>query len=88
MSTVSWSTDYLTVRPQFVSFDHVLSDVVVSDKRVPQSTVLSPFLFTLYIKKLFLKHRFMPPSEVFLNDSEVVERVSCVSSGQEAEYKG
>ena len=45
---ISWVTDYLTGRPQFVRLGSVLSDVVVSDIRAPQGTVLSPFLFTLY----------------------------------------
>ena len=45
---ISWITDYLTGRPQFVHLGRVLSDVVVSDTGAPQGTVLSPFLFTLY----------------------------------------
>ena len=45
---ISWITDYLTGRPQFVRLGSVLSDVVVSDTGAPQGTVLSPFLFTLY----------------------------------------
>ena len=44
---ISWITDYLTDRPQFVRLGSVLSDVVVSDTGAPQGTVLSPFLFTL-----------------------------------------
>ncbi|KAI3375550.1 hypothetical protein L3Q82_003877 [Scortum barcoo] len=47
-SMISWITDYLTGRPQFVRLGSVLSDVVVSDTGAPQGTVLSPFLFTLY----------------------------------------
>ena len=47
-STVSWITDYLTDRPQFVRLGSVLSDVVMSGVGAPQGTVLSPFLFTLY----------------------------------------
>ena len=47
-SVISWITDYLTGRPQFVRLGSVLSDVVVSDVGAPQGTVLSPFLFTLY----------------------------------------
>lgn len=45
---ISWITDYLTGRPQFVRMGRVLSDVVVSDTGAPQGTVLSTFLFTLY----------------------------------------
>ena len=39
---ISWITDYLTGRPQFVHLGSVLSDVVVSDTRAPQVTVLHP----------------------------------------------
>ena len=45
---ISWITDYLTGRPQFVRLGSVLPDVVVSDTGASQGTVLSPFLFTLY----------------------------------------
>ena len=44
---ISWITDYLTGRPQFVRLGSVLSDVVVSDTGAPQGTLLSPFLVTL-----------------------------------------
>lgn len=47
-SVISWITDYLTYRPQFVHLGSVLSDVGVGGKGAPQGTVLSPFLFTLY----------------------------------------
>ncbi|KAI3373538.1 hypothetical protein L3Q82_022142, partial [Scortum barcoo] len=39
-SMISWITDYLTGRPQFVRLGSVLSDVVVSDTGAPQGTVL------------------------------------------------
>ncbi|KAL6473956.1 hypothetical protein MHYP_G00175170 [Metynnis hypsauchen] len=45
---VSWIVDYLTGRPQYVRLQHCVSDRVVSNTGVPQGTVLSPFLFTLY----------------------------------------
>lgn len=47
-SIVSWITNYLTHRPQFVCLGSVLCDVVVSCTGAPQGTMLSSFLFTLY----------------------------------------
>ena len=55
-SIVSLITDYLTGRPQCVRIGSVLSDVVVSDTRAPQRTVLSPFLFTLYTTQCVYMH--------------------------------
>ena len=43
---VTWIIDYLTGRPQCVHLQHCVSDKVVSNTGAPQSTVLSPFLFT------------------------------------------
>ena len=51
-TVISWITDYLTGRPQFVCMGSVLSDAVVSDTGAPQGTVLSPFLFTFYTTDL------------------------------------
>ena len=45
---VEWITNYLSGRPQFVRLQGSRSDVLVSNTGVPQGTVLSPFLFTLY----------------------------------------
>ena len=45
---VSWITDYLTERPQFVRLKDCLSETVVCSTGAPQGTVLSPVLFTLY----------------------------------------
>ena len=41
-------TAYLTERPQYVGLKDCLSDTVVCSTGVPQGTVLSPVLFTLY----------------------------------------
>ena len=60
---ISWITDYLTGRPQFVRLGSVLSDVVVSDTGAPQGTVLSPFLFTLYTTDF--QYNSESPAEVF-----------------------
>ncbi|KAG5280591.1 hypothetical protein AALO_G00061860 [Alosa alosa] len=45
---VTWITDYLTRRPQFVRLKNCLSDTVICSTGAPQGTVLSPVLFTLY----------------------------------------
>ena len=44
---VAWITDYLTDRAH-VRLQGCLSDVVTSSTGIPQETVLSTFLFTLY----------------------------------------
>ncbi|CAJ1053355.1 hypothetical protein L3Q82_002231 [Xyrichtys novacula] len=72
-SIVSWITDYLTDRPQFVHLGSVLSSVVVSVAGAPQGTVLSPFLFTLYTTD------FQCHLQKFSDDSAVV---GCISRGK------
>ena len=52
LPTVSWITDYLTHRPQFVRLGTALSDVVLSDVGAPQGSMLAPYLFTLYTSDL------------------------------------
>lgn len=47
--TVSWVTDYLSDRMQFVRLSAALSDIVDSDIGASQGPVMAPFLFTLYI---------------------------------------
>ena len=42
------TTDYLTDRLHHVRLQGCLSDVVTSSTGIPEGTVLSPFLFTLY----------------------------------------
>lgn len=45
---VSWVTDCLTDRPQFVRLGAALPDVVESDVGAQQGSVLAPCLFALY----------------------------------------
>ena len=80
---ISWITDYLTGRPQFVRMGSVLSDAVVSDTGAPQGTVLSPFLFTLYTTDFQYNTRSCHLQK-FSDDSAVV---GCISEGQEEEYR-
>ena len=81
-SIVSWITDYLTGRPQFVRTGSVLSDVVVSDTGAPQGTVLSPFLFTLYTTDF----QYNTGSCHLQKSSDDLAVVGCISEGQEEEY--
>jgi len=80
---ISWVTDYLTGRPQFVRLGSVLSDVVVSDIRAPQGTVLSPFLFTLYTTD-FQYNSESRHLQKFSDDSTVV---GCIREGEAGEYR-
>ncbi|KAI3356197.1 hypothetical protein L3Q82_017181, partial [Scortum barcoo] len=82
-SMISWITDYLTGRPQFVRLGSVLSDVVVSDTGAPQGTVLSPFLFTLYTTD-FQYNSESCHLQKFSDDSAVV---GCIREGEEGEYR-
>lgn len=45
---IKWIYSYLTERPQFVRFNGIRSDVIVTNTGAPQGCVLSPILFTLY----------------------------------------
>ncbi|KAI3354721.1 hypothetical protein L3Q82_004504 [Scortum barcoo] len=82
-SLISWITDYLTGRPQFVRLGSVLSDVVVSDTGALQGTVLSPFLFTLYTTD-FQYNSESCHLQKFSDDSAVV---GCIREGEEGEYR-
>ena len=80
---ISWITDYLTGRPQFVRLGSVLSDMVVSDTGAPQGTVLSPFLFTLYTTD-FQYNSESCDLQKFSDDSAIV---GCIRGGEEGEYR-
>lgn len=47
-SFVTWITDYLTGRPQYVRLGNCVSGTLLSSTGAPQGSVLAPFLFTLY----------------------------------------
>ena len=82
-STISWITNYLTDRPQYVRLGSVLSDVVVGSIGAPQGTVLSPFLFTLYTSD-FQYNSESCHLQKFSDDSAVV---GCIRDGREEEYR-
>ncbi|KAL6478210.1 hypothetical protein MHYP_G00140450 [Metynnis hypsauchen] len=80
---VSWIVDYLTCRPQYVRLQHCVSDRVVSNTGVPQGTVHSPFLFTLYTMD-FSYCTETCHLQKFSDDSAIV---GCISKGDEEEYR-
>ncbi|KAI4881097.1 hypothetical protein NFI96_007135 [Prochilodus magdalenae] len=80
---VSWITDYLTGRPQYVRLKDCTSETVVSSTGAPQGTVLSPFLFTLYTSE-FRYNSETCHMQIFSHDTAIV---ACVRGGQEAEYR-
>ncbi|KAI4894909.1 hypothetical protein NFI96_007437 [Prochilodus magdalenae] len=80
---VSWITNYLTGRPQYVRLKDCMSETVVSSTGAPQGTVLSPFLFTLYTSD-FRYNSETCHMQKFSDDTAIV---ACVRGGQEAEYR-
>ncbi|KAK0142278.1 RNA-directed DNA polymerase from mobile element jockey [Merluccius polli] len=62
---------------------HCVSDTMVSNTGAPQGTVLSPFLFILYITDLSYQTESCHLQK-FSDDSAVV---GCISKGEEAEYR-
>ena len=82
-TVISWITDYLTGRPQFVRMGSVLSDAVVSDTGAPQGTVLSPILFTLYTTDF----QYNTGSCHLQNISDDLAVVGCIGEGQDEENR-
>ncbi|XP_045927410.1 uncharacterized protein LOC123984521 isoform X2 [Micropterus dolomieu] len=80
---VTWITDYLTERPQYVRLKGHTSDTVVSSIGAPQGTVLSPVLFTLYTSD-FQYNTGLCHIQKYSDDTVIV---SCIKDGQEEEYR-
>ena len=80
---VSWITDYLTERPQFVRLKDCVSETVLCSTGAPQETVLSPVLFTLYTSD-FTCNTESCHIQKFSDDSAIV---GCIRDGQECEYR-
>ncbi|KAL7869777.1 hypothetical protein AOLI_G00137650 [Acnodon oligacanthus] len=80
---MSCVVDYLTGRPQYVHLQHCVSDRVVSNIGVPQGTVLSPFLFTLYTMD-FSYCTETCHLQKFSDDSAIV---GCINKSDEREYR-
>lgn len=54
--TIMWVLDYFSCRPQFVRLSDNLSNILKTKTGAPQGTVLSLFLFALYILDYRHKH--------------------------------
>ncbi|XP_073668918.1 uncharacterized protein [Paramisgurnus dabryanus] len=80
---VSWITDYLTERPQFVRLNDCFSETVISSTGAPQGTVLSPFLFTLYTSDF----SYVSESCHMQKFSDDTVIMGCIRDGQEDEYR-
>ncbi|XP_010795062.1 3-hydroxyisobutyryl-CoA hydrolase, mitochondrial-like [Notothenia coriiceps] len=80
---VSWITNYLTARPQYVKLQNNTSDIILSSTGAPQGTVLSPFLFTVYTSD-FRHCSHSCHLQKFSDDSAIV---GCIIRDQEAEYR-
>ena len=75
-----WTIVYLTNRPQYVRLRDCMCDVVVCNTGVPQGTVLSPFLYTLYTSD-FSHNSDSCHLQKFSDDTAVVGRVSVEDDG-------
>ncbi|XP_051253585.1 uncharacterized protein LOC127362195 [Dicentrarchus labrax] len=80
---VTWITDYLTERPQYVRLKGCTSDTVVSSTGAPQGTVLSPALFTLYTSD-FQYNSGLCHMQKYSDDTAIV---GCIKDGREGEYR-
>ena len=80
---VTWITDYLTERPQYVRLKGCISDTVVSSTGAPQGTVLSPVLFTLYTSD-FQHNSGLCHVQKYSDDTAIV---GCIKDGMEGEYR-
>lgn len=82
-AVITWITNYLTDRPQFVRLGNVASGTVVTSIGAPQGTVLSPFLFTLYTSD-FVYNSASCHIQKYSDDTAVV---ACVKGEDEREYR-
>ncbi|XDV29127.1 hypothetical protein PO909_032280 [Leuciscus waleckii] len=80
---IEWIISYMTERPQYVRLGNTVSDTVETSIGVPQGTVLSPFLFTLYTSDF--SYRTSACHIQKYSDDTVV--AACVRRGDEEEYR-
>ena len=79
---VTWITDYLTERPQYVRLKGCTSDTVVSSTGAPQGTMFSPVLFTVYTD--FQYNSGLCHMQKYSDDAAID---GCIKDGQEGEYR-
>ena len=82
-NTVAWITDYLTLRPQYVRLQGCRSDTLMGSTGVPQGTVLSPFLFTIYTSDFSFRSATCHLQK-FSDDSSIV---GCITEDRDEEYR-
>uniref|UniRef100_A0A665T724 Reverse transcriptase domain-containing protein n=1 Tax=Echeneis naucrates TaxID=173247 RepID=A0A665T724_ECHNA len=80
---VSWISNYLTDRPQYVRLTDTTSDTVVSSTGAPQGTVLAPLLFTLYTSD-FCYSSELCHIQKFADDTVIM---GCIRDDREEEYR-
>lgn len=68
---VSWITDYLTDRPQFVRIGSSIFSTLICSTGAPLGAVLSPLLFTLYTPD-FKHDSELWNMQTFLDDTAIV----------------
>ena len=80
---ITWITNYLIDRPQFVRLKDTTSDILISSTGAPQGTVLAPLLFTLYTSD-FSHNSESCHIQKFADDTAIM---GCVRGDQEEEYR-
>lgn len=83
-SMVTWITNYLTQRPQYVRLQGCQSSVLMSNTGVPLGTVVSPFLFTVFT----LDCRFSAATCHLQKFSDDTSIVGCIKNDEDGEYRG
>ena len=80
---ITWITNYLIDRPQFVRLKDTTSDILISSTGAPQGTVLAPLLFTLYTSD-FSHNSESCHIQRFADDTAIM---GCIGGDQEEEYR-
>ena len=73
-----------TLRPQYVRLQGCRSDILMGSTGVPQGTVLSPFLFTIYTSDFCFRSGTCHLQK-FSDDSSIV---GCITDDNDEEYRG
>uniref|UniRef100_A0A8C6V4C6 Reverse transcriptase domain-containing protein n=1 Tax=Neogobius melanostomus TaxID=47308 RepID=A0A8C6V4C6_9GOBI len=79
----NWFSNYLSNRTQAVVADGFKSEFLITDKGVPQGSILGPLLFTIFINSIGcnIKH-----SSIHLYADDAILYTSAPSAGQAAQF--